>query len=105
MVAATIAKEKIKRDLAELLSREKEVQRVIVFGSFVTSDTPHDLDVAVFQSSDEAYWPLAMKNRRLTRDIARQIPMDILPYRIGVPGGWFLREEVLRGEVIYERRP
>lgn len=58
MVIAAIAKEKIKHDLAELLSREKEVQRVIVFGSFVTSDTPHDLDVAVFQNSDETYWRL-----------------------------------------------
>jgi len=34
-----------------------EVRRVVVFGSFVTSDDPQDLDIAVFQDSDESYYP------------------------------------------------
>ena len=50
------------------LKTEREVCRIVVFGSFVNSDNPHDMDVAVFQDSDEKYLPLAMKYRRKTRD-------------------------------------
>ncbi|MHC4798310.1 MAG: nucleotidyltransferase domain-containing protein [Planctomycetota bacterium] len=93
-------KEQIKRELVERLKGEPEVCKVVIFGSFSTNPDPRDLDVAVFQDSVETYVPLATKYRLLTRPIARRIPMDILPFRAGVQGGWFLREEVLRGEVI-----
>jgi predicted nucleotidyltransferase len=95
-------KQLVKQRLVSLLRAEGEVCRIVVFGSFVTSDDPHDLDVAVFQDSDEKYLPLAMKYRRKTRDIARMIPMDILPLKDGVQGEMFL-DEIERGEVIYER--
>lgn len=84
------------------LKTEKEVCRIVVFGSFVNSEDPHDIDVAVFQDSDEKYLPLAMKYRKKTRDIARVIPMDILPLKAGVQSGIFM-DEIERGEVIYER--
>ncbi len=71
----------IKRELAEALSPEAEVQRVIVFGSFVTSSTPHDLDLAVFQNSDDEYLTLAMRYRRNLRPIARRIPIDVIPLK------------------------
>ena len=95
-------KQKIKRELAQRLGPEHEVRMVVVFGSFLTSDDPHDLDVAVFQDSDETYLPLAMKYRRLTREIARRIPMDIVPLKAETREGWFWRE-VMTGEVVYER--
>jgi len=95
-------KQVLKQRLVSLLKTEEEVCRIIIFGSFVTSDDPHDLDVAVFQDSDEKYLPLAMKYRRKTRDIARLIPMDILPLKANVQGEMFL-DEIERGEVIYER--
>ncbi len=37
---------------------EKEVRKVVIFGSFLTRATPNDLDVAIFQDSDETYLPL-----------------------------------------------
>ena len=95
-------KESLKQRLAGSLKMEKEVCRIVVFGSFVNSDDPHDMDVAVFQDSNEKYLTLAMKYRRKTRDIARIIPMDILPLKAGVQGEIFL-DEIERGEVIYER--
>jgi len=95
-------KQQIKQELVARLKDEPEVRKLVVFGSFASSPNPQDLDVAVFQDSDQAYLPLALKYRRLTRAIARRIPLDILPFRAGVPGGWFL-QEVLRGEVVYER--
>jgi len=88
--------------MAECLSHEREVRRIVVFGSFLTSPDPHDLDVAVFQDSNEEYLPLALKYRRLARNVAGQIPLDIIPMRLNENHGAFLAE-VENGEVIYER--
>ena len=95
-------KESLKQRLIGSLKTEREVSRIVIFGSFVNSDDPHDMDVAVFQDSDEKYLPLAMKYRRKTRDIARVIPVDILPLKVGVRDGIFV-DEIEHGEVIYER--
>jgi len=98
----SLAKQDIKRRLAACLSTEKEVRRIIVFGSFLTDASPHDLDVAVFQDSDEGYLPLALKYRRATRAIAEIIPLDIIPVRATGSAGAFM-DEIAKGEVIYER--
>ena len=96
-------KQSLKQQLVGLLETEKEVCRIVIFGSFLSSNDPHDIDVAIFQDSDEKYLPLAMKYRRKTRDIARSIPLDILPLKAGVQGEIFI-DEIERGEIIYERR-
>jgi predicted nucleotidyltransferase len=101
MVATAQQKKQIIRDLAACLSREKEVCKVVVFGSFLTSANPNDLDVAVFQDSSEPYLPLATKYRRLLRQIADQIPIDVIPVRPSALSSQFL-SEIQKGEVIYE---
>lgn len=95
-------RERLKREVAYRLSAEPEVRRIVVFGSFVTSPAPHDLDVAVFQESDEDYLPLALKYRRLLRSVSATIPVDVLPLRVHGTVGEFLKE-VERGEVVYVR--
>jgi len=102
MFATVEQKERIKSDLAARLSREREVCKVIIFGSFLTSETPNDLDVAIFQDSDQPYLRLAMKYRRLLRPIADQIPIDVIPVRPNVASSQLLTE-IYKGEVIYER--
>jgi hypothetical protein len=92
----------LKRELVDCLRTEKEVQKIVVFGSFFYSDNPHDLDVAVFQDSTEPYLPLALKYRQKTRPIARRIPLDILPLKSWILDAPFLAE-VAKGEVVYER--
>jgi predicted nucleotidyltransferase len=96
-------KELLKQQLINSLQTESEICRIVIFGSFVNSDNPHDLDVAIFQDSDDKYLPLAMKYRRKTRKISRIIPIDIIPLKAGVKDGFFM-EEIDRGEVVYERR-
>ena len=96
-------KQSLKQQLVSLLETEREVCRIVIFGSFLSSNDPQDIDVAIFQDSDEKYLPLAMKYRRKTRDIARSIPLDILPLKAGVQGEVFI-DEIEQGEVIYERR-
>ena len=95
-------KQYLKQRLVHSLKTESEVCRIVVFGSFVSSDNPHDMDVAVFQDSGEKYLTLAMKYRKKTREIARMIPMDILPLKAGAEGETFM-DEIEHGEVVYER--
>ena len=95
-------KEMLKREVAICLATEPEVRKVVVFGSFLDSENPHDLDIAVFQESDEAYLPLALKYRRKLARIADRIPVDVIPVRPHPVPGQFLRA-IERGEVVYER--
>jgi predicted nucleotidyltransferase len=95
-------KDSLKRQLISCLEGEQEVRKIVVFGSFLNSSDPNDLDVAVFQDSSEKYLPLAMKYRKKTRTIARVIPLDIIPLRADARSEVFM-DEIERGEVIYER--
>ncbi|MEW6381046.1 MAG: nucleotidyltransferase domain-containing protein [bacterium] len=95
-------KEYLKKELIESLSPELEVQKIIVFGSFVKSENPNDIDVAIFQSSNASYLELAMKYRKLTRKIAKMIPLDIIPIKPDAQNNSFL-SEIEAGELIYER--
>lgn len=94
-------KEQIKSQLLETLSTQKEVQKIIIFGSFLSSPEPHDIDVAVFQDSTEKYIPLAMKYRNLVRELYQYIPVDVIPIKINASGNFL--NEIQAGETIYER--
>jgi len=54
-------KDELKKELVACLSSDDEVKKIVIFGSFVKSSDPLDLDVAVFQESNETYLPLALK--------------------------------------------
>jgi predicted nucleotidyltransferase len=95
-------KDAVKEELVRCLRTEKEIRKIVIFGSFLHSDDPHDLDVAIFQDSSESYLPLALKYRRKTRSIARRLPLDILPLTLRGSNDSFLRE-IAQGEIIYER--
>ena len=102
MVLSVEAKEALKREIVEALSGSPEVRRIVIFGSFLESSDPHDVDIAIFQDSRETYYPLAMKYRRLLRGVAARIPLDVIPVRPD-PGEGPLLEEMRKGEVVYER--
>ncbi len=102
MILTEKQKDELKKELVLCLKSDEEVRKIVVFGSFINSGDPLDLDVAVFQESDEAYLPLAMKYRRKTRAIAKKIPLDIFPVKSNAKNHTFL-SEIDRGEVVYER--
>lgn len=102
MRTARLQKESLKQEIKEILSQEKEVSKIFIFGSFVKSAYPNDIDIAIVQDSNEPYLTLAMKYRRLTRAIARKIAIDIIPIRSDAVDSWFL-SEIKNGELIYER--
>lgn len=102
MLLTKAEKEKLKRQVADCLASEPEVRKIIIFGSFLESDNPHDLDIAVFQESEESYLPLALKYRHKLAAIADKIPLDVIPVRPHPEQSSFLKE-IERGEVLYER--
>ena len=102
MVLDARQKNLLKSEIVASLSGEKEIRKIVIFGSFLNSADPHDMDVAIFQDSKEGYLSLAMKYRRITRAISRKIPLDIIPLKNNATGGLFL-DEIAAGEAIYER--
>jgi len=88
--------------LISCLSSEKEISKIVIFGSFVSSTSPNDIDDAIFQNSNDNYINLAMKYRRKTRDISKKIPIDVIPLKKDLTNCYFL-SEILRGEVIHEK--
>ena len=91
----------LKSQILAKLSFEQEVQKIVLFGSFVKSDFPNDIDIAVFQDSNEKYIPLSLKYRKLVRGISENISVDILPIKVNAKGSFLT--EVSAGETIYER--
>lgn len=101
MKISKIQKEHIKDQIRERLSKEQEIQKIVLFGSFVNSNNPKDIDIAIFQNSDEKYLALSLKYRRFVRDISRTLPIDIIPLKKGAQGTFL--NEIETGEIIYER--
>lgn len=102
MIYSNKIKREIKQEIIDRLKPENEISKIVIFGSFLNSKNPHDIDIAIYQDSDESYLTLAMKYRRLTREIARKIPIDIIPVKSGASDDLFL-PEIESGEVIYEK--
>ena len=94
-------KTKMKNNIVNSLSGQKEIEKIIIFGSFVDSDTPNDLDIAVVQNSSENYLTLALKYRKLIRSVSKEIAVDIFPI-INTENSFF-KNEIESGEVIYAR--
>lgn len=92
----------LKREIIRSLKSEREIRRIVLFGSFLSSNHPQDLDIAIFQDSDKNYLQLAMKYRKKMRHISKDIPLDIIPLKADGEPTAFL-DEIAQGEVIYER--
>jgi predicted nucleotidyltransferase len=95
-------KAEVKNKIVDSLKGQKEIERIIIFGSFNKSDFPNDIDIAVVQNSSENYLTLALKYRKLIRSISKEIAVDIFPI-IEKNKNSFFENEVASGEVIYAR--
>ncbi|MBT3258031.1 MAG: nucleotidyltransferase domain-containing protein [Deltaproteobacteria bacterium] len=100
MILTEKQKDELKKELLLCLKSDVDIKKIVVFGSFIDSQDPLDLDVAVFQESDEAYLPLAMKYRKKTRALARKIPIDIFPVRSDVKDHTFFVGDRSRGSAV-----
>lgn len=96
-----LTKANLKQYIVEQLSQEPEVEKVIIFGSFLKSNTPNDIDIAIFQNSCQTYLSLALKYRKLLRPLYAFFPIDVIPLRSDAQGSFI--NEIMCGEVIFER--
>ncbi len=92
----------LKSKIVNSLKGQKEIERIIIFGSFNRSDSPNDIDIAVVQNSSDNYLTLALKYRKLIRNITKEIAVDIFPI-VRKNENVFFKNEVETGEVIYAR--
>ena len=92
----------LKSKIVDSLKGQKEIERIIIFGSFNRSDSPNDIDIAVVQNSSDNYLTLALKYRKLIRNITKEIAVDIFPI-VKKNENIFFKNEVETGEVIYAR--
>ncbi|MDE3057565.1 MAG: nucleotidyltransferase domain-containing protein [Bacteroidota bacterium] len=95
-------KTEVKNQIVDSLKKEKEIKKIIIFGSFNKSDFPNDIDIAVVQNSKENYLALALKYRKLIRNISKEMAVDIFPVLENSTNSFFT-DEVASGEVIYAR--
>ena len=101
-MVAVDEKQALKRQLVTCLKGDKRIRKIIIFGSFLDSEDPGDMDVAVFQESRKGYLELALKYRKMVKNVAVEIPVDIFPVRPDAADAAILTE-IENGEVIYER--
>ncbi len=87
--------------IKDKLSQFSEVKRVILFGSFIKSNNPNDIDIAIIQNSNENFLTLSLKYRKVLRELSKLIPLDIVPIKQNSDGQFL--DEINRGKVVYER--
>ncbi|MBD3306286.1 nucleotidyltransferase domain-containing protein [candidate division KSB3 bacterium] len=99
----SLSKGQIKQAVVEAIKDDHDIQKIIVFGSFLASDTPQDIDVAVVGNFSAGYLDVATRLRKKVRHIAKILPVDIIPLQANSPQTRFV-QEIENGEVIYEKR-
>ncbi len=102
MNLSNFEKEKIKKRIVEELQLQPEIDRIVIFGSFLKDNSPNDIDVAIFQNSKDNYLHLSLKYRKAVREISKRIPIDIIPILTDKSND-FILNEIENGEVIFER--
>ena len=95
-------KNKIRQFLVDAMKDDPEIREIIVFGSFLHSDNPGDIDVAVRGTFHKGYLETAIRLRKKVHHIAKILPVDIIPIQEDAPQNPFM-QEIRKGEVIYER--
>ena len=101
-VYADLNKQRLKQAVVDAMRDEFAIHKIMIFGSFLTSDTPGDIDVAVFGNFPQWYLETALRLRKKVRHLAAILPIDIVPVQEGAPCSRFM-EAFEQGEVIYER--
>jgi len=94
-------KTKYIESIRDQLSQFIEINKIIIFGSFIKSKNPNDIDIAIIQNSDNNFLTLSLKYRKVLRELSKQIPLDIVPLKENAKGAFM--DEIKNGKIIYER--
>jgi len=102
MYLSEFDKNKIKKEIIFSLKSQNEIEKLIIFGSFLNDENPNDIDLAIIQNADEDYLTLALKYRKMLRNISKKIPIDVIPIKSESKSD-FVIGEIESGEIIYEK--
>ena len=87
--------------IKDKLSQFSEINKVILFGSFIKTNNPNDIDIAIVQNSNDNFLTLSLKYRKVLRELSKNIPLDIVPIKTNAKGVFL--EEINKGQIVYER--
>jgi len=87
--------------IKDKLSQFNEVNKVILFGSFIHSNNPNDIDIAIVQNSNDNFITLSLKYRKVLRELSKIIALDIVPIKANTNG--IFMNEINKGKIVYER--
>ncbi len=91
-----IDKQNIRRQLRTAFIDDGTIEKIVVFGSFITSESPNDLDLAVFCNSSDDYLTLSLALRKKLRDISSIIPIDLVPIAMPCdPSATFMQKSTM----------
>ncbi len=99
-----IDKQNIRRQLRTAFIDDGTIEKIVIFGSFIDSESPNDLDLAVFCNSSDDYPTLSLALRKKLRDISSIIPIDLVPIAMPCDPLAAFRQEINKGEVVYEKK-
>ncbi len=91
----------ILQQLKTAFEDESQVEKIVIFGSFNNTDTPNDLDLAVFCNSPDDYLTLVLSLRKKLRYISRLIPVDVIPTSTTYNQLSPFMCEINKGQVVY----
>ena len=94
-------KNKYINDIKYQLLQFNEIDKIIIFGSFLNVQNPNDIDIAIIQNSNDNFLTLSLKYRKVLRELSKKIPLDIVPLKENAKGHFM--EEINKGEIIYEK--
>lgn len=98
-----IDKQNIRRQLRTAFIDDGTIEKIVILGSFITSESPNDLDLAVFCNSSDDYLTLSLALRKKLRDISSIIPIDLVPIAMPYGPSAAFMQEINCGEVVYEK--
>jgi predicted nucleotidyltransferase len=101
MILQDSKKESLINTIKDKLSQFSEVNKIILFGSFINSNNPNDIDIAIIQNSNDNFLTLSLKYRKVLRELSKMIPIDIIPIKQNSKGAFL--EEIEKGQIVYER--
>ncbi len=101
MFLTKTSKAKFINIIKDNISQFDEVSKIVLFGSFVKSNEPNDIDIAIIQNSNENFLSLSLKYRKVLRDLSKKIPLDIIPIKANSEGSFW--EEINKGQIVYEK--
>ncbi|MDC0932701.1 nucleotidyltransferase domain-containing protein [Arcobacteraceae bacterium] len=87
--------------IKDKLSQFSEINKIILFGSFIKTNNPNDIDIAIVQNSNDNFLTLSLKYRKVLRELSKNIPLDIVPIKTNAKGVFL--EEINKGQIVYER--